>query len=149
MSSPPSCVGKSGNWRAKVSEWERGQEQIRANKQQLLISSFAVDYEQQNCKKSNVFFKITHLSERTISKYTSQTSISEWSVNVVIRFSVNICSQWSMNTNLMVFFAGHLCLPFTVILSACSLLLLCKANVKLKCTNIYPANTSRSVKFPI
>lgn len=51
---------RAGSCRTKVSEWEKVQEKLRANLQQLLISSSAVNYEKQNRNKSKVFFKITH-----------------------------------------------------------------------------------------
>lgn len=69
----------------------------------------------QKWKKSKVFFKIMQWQERTMCKYTSQTSISEYSVKIRISFSGNIYSYSSMNSDLMVLIASHLCLPFTII----------------------------------
>lgn len=74
-----------------------------------------INYEKQKWKRSKVFFKIIQWPERTMSKYTSQTLISECSVKVKISFSVNIYSRLNMNSDLMVLIASHLCLPFTII----------------------------------
>lgn len=60
MTSLLSCVGKSGNHRARISEREKGEKRLRANLQQLLISLSDINYEKQNWKKSKVLFKITH-----------------------------------------------------------------------------------------